>query len=278
MGFHSRRQATKLTPMLVRCLLVGALTLCEHVHANPAIYSTGQTTATDSRHARLGWHSSSGSYGSPIETRFDAVSFGLGVVSTNWSVEFALPYLRRKSGFATPIGDDFASAGGLLPEGTGGWGDAYLLLTRRSLVHDTASGVHLDLSGAVKLDTGNVERGLSTGKRDYSLGAEVHRYFGQVHAGLSASYTRVGKIPVFGLRNHLSSRLRLHWYASDDVLLGASLHAGRPLTEGGPSRRDVGLNLDVRLYGGTRLDVYAHKGLADGSPDRAFGARISVGF
>lgn len=261
----------KLLPMFRRLALVLCCTaLCAAAGARASEHGT------TSRYLRLSTYSSSGTYGSTIETRYDALSLGFGASAPDWTVEFAVPYLRRRSGFAMPVGGDFASVEGFVPDRTSGWGDAYVSLTRLSLAR--AAGADIDLQGAVKLATGNVERGLSTGKQDYIVAAEARRYVGTVYSALWLGYTLAGKPPAVGLRNHWSSRLRLSWYANDDLIIGMALHAGRPLTAIGPPRRDIGLNADLRLHGRTRFEVYAHKGLADGSPDRAFGARISVGF
>lgn len=231
------------------------------------------------RYLRLGLATSTGRYGGAVETRFDALSLGLGLSSDRWAFELALPYLQRHGAAATPVGDGVTpGAGGPRVPGASGWGDTYASLTRRSLVSEPLTGLQFDLHGAVKFGSGNTGRGLSTGKNDYSLGVEAHRYFGRVHAAFSIGFTDAGQPAGLGLRDHAQRRLALSWFATDDLILGLAASAGQPLVRGGPERRDVTSSVDLPLYGRVRLDVYFTLGLAEGSAHRAGGARLSFGF
>lgn len=229
-----------------------------------------------------GYAASSGRYGATEATTFSTIPLSLEWFTPRWSLQANLSYLRRRGPTGVVIIPDGGALAPAQPvaviDSAQGFGDSYFSATRYYLLDQHASGVNLHLRGSYKLATGSRERGLSTGKNDLSAAVEVTRFFGALEAAATISYTRPGKVEAFALRNHVSSRWRGRWSASETLAIELSYHAGQRVAAASEGPRDATLGLEWQPARNAQLYLYAMKGYSTGSADTAGGLTFSRSF
>ncbi len=87
-----------------------------------------------------------------------------------------------------------------LPRVRSGLGDI-TLGAAYALPNPEARGFDLEVSGRVKLPTASDSSQLSTGKADYSVGADVSKTMGRITPNLSATYRTYGDTRLWQFRN-----------------------------------------------------------------------------
>jgi hypothetical protein len=137
-------------------------------------------------------------------------------------------------------------------------------------------GIFASVRTGAKLPTASAEKGLGTGKADYSVGADVAKPLGAVTPFAGVTYTVAGGVDGYDLRNSFSGQagaaLRLGRRTS--AQLGYSF-AQSPLDAGEDDQRIVG-GLNAGLGKSLSLGVYGSGGLSDGAPD--VGGGLTLGF
>ncbi|MFL9841123.1 transporter [Sphingomonas sp. ST-64] len=139
-------------------------------------------------------------------------------------------------------------------------------------------GIVASVRAAAKLPTASVDKGLGTGKADYSVGADVAKPLGAVTPYAGVTYTMAGDPEGFQLRNSFSGQagaaLRLGGSAS--AQLGYA-YAQNPIEAGEDDQRIVGgLHADVGRS--LSLGVYGSGGLSAGAPRLGGGVTLGLKF
>ncbi|MGE0113975.1 MAG: hypothetical protein AB7T07_03695 [Steroidobacteraceae bacterium] len=192
----------------------------------------------------------------------------------NWGLRLTVPYVAV-SGPATII-----DANGELVTGpdrsSGGLGDVTLAATLYDVVRNDAASFYVDLGAKVKLGTASEADGLGTGKNDYSLQADVLKYFDRFALFGTVGYKWRGDPQGTQLRDVAFAMV------GGDYLIGGKTRAGlmfdyRPSSlSGGDALQEATFYLSFPSKSNVTIQPYVVAGFSDSSPD--WGAGISIGF
>jgi hypothetical protein len=212
-----------------------------------------------------------GRYGGTDTTKA-AISFVTAQAShSGWEITATLPYLSAKS-----EGQLIEVGGILLPRQGGrvrGFGDV-LVNIERPLKLGGRLPINVSLGGRIKLPTG--ANGISTGRFDYGVDAELSRTIGQVTPFAKAGYRWYGDSPALELSNGWEGS------AGARVTLGkAAVVASYDWSEsafgGSTSKAAYGL-VSLPLAQRWRWIAFGSKGLSAGAPDTLIGLGVTRSF
>jgi hypothetical protein len=137
-------------------------------------------------------------------------------------------------------------------------------------------GIFASVRTGAKLPTASSDKGLGTGKADYSVGADLAKPIGAVTPFAGVTYTIAGDPDGFELRNSFSGQ------AGAAVRVGKVItaqlgyaFAQSPLKAGDDDQRIVG-GLNAAMGKSLSLGIYGSGGLSDGAPD--IGGGVTLGF
>ena len=181
----------------------------------------------------FGWsagvETSRGDYGGDVDIENVYVPLKLTIEGRRIATSLTIPYLSVRA----PIGTTVTDPGDMPVPGTGevvtesGLGDVVAGLTIYDVFYSPELGLALDLTGNVKIGTADEDKGLGTGETDFTVIADLVKYFNRT--------TLIGSVG-YKMRGEPDG------YVLDDVMLG-SLGA---IVESGNSGNRVGLFLDYR--------------------------------
>lgn len=221
---------------------------------------------------------SSGRFGASAETRILVVPLSLRARKGPIRISATLPYLRL-DGPANIVGGGEGGPIVIDPSAPtprrvrDGLGDLGLGLDWTIPSADLA-GFQLDLGVRLKLPTGSQRRGLSTGKADIGVVADMSRQMGKASPFLTLGYRMPGDPAGFDLRN------------TPTVSAGTSLTLGRLVAIGAYDYSGATSRLSFAshsLFGALAAPVakratltgYASVGLSRGAPDYGVGLLVT---
>ncbi len=139
-------------------------------------------------------------------------------------------------------------------------------------------GFFASVRTGAKLPTASTDKGLGTGKADYSVGADLAKSLGAVTPFAGVTYTVPGDPDGFDLRNSLSGQAgaALRLGKSANAQLGYA-YAQSPLATGDDDQRIVG-GLNAGVGKSLALGVYGSRGLSDGAPEVGGGVTLGLKF
>lgn len=224
---------------------------------------------------KTGYDYSSGKYGTGTTTEITSIPFIASYEKDDWSFKAVMPYVRISgaSNVISGIGAVSGTAGGVRT--TSGWGDVTLSATK-SVWTDTKAQMGLDLTGKIKLGTADSAKGLGTGENDYWVLADAYKKIGSITYLGGVGYGVLGDSPVLKLKNVVSANIGAAYKLNDAASIGAIFDARTKSTDNGSAQRELTAFYMHKLGGGYKLQAYALKGFADGSPD--WGAGVNVGY
>ena len=223
-----------------------------------------------------GAHYSTGTYGGSIDTTIIAVPLELRYESGPWILKLSVPYLDI-DGASTVIPGVGPVGGRTVISHSSGIGDTVVSGTY-TLHYDAASRSGFDLTGKVKLPTGDENAGLGTGSTDASVQIDGYRALERFTAYGSFGYTLFGDSPIVTLDNVLYGNLGLTRPVSERDSLGVEVYLRQ---EGSPlplAQRELMGFFNRRFDRTWRGQAYLFKGFADGSPDWGAGASLAYSF
>ena len=162
-------------------------------------------------------------------------------------------------------------------EKASGIGDVTAGLTRYVLDQED-HGVDVDVGVIVKFPTASADKGLGTGKYDYSVQAAVAREWRGLDVTLTGGYTFVGKVEGQDYRNAFYWSLDAAYDFTKAWSIGATYSDGASIIPGTPASRDAQFYLTYKPTKRTKVEVYYLKGYTDQSPDRGAGISASLDF
>ncbi|MFT3783984.1 MAG: transporter [Nibricoccus sp.] len=144
--------------------------------------------------------------------------------------------------------------------------------------HDLKNDWSAVITGTVKLATGDEEKGLGTGKKDYALGLNLSRNIDRLTPSVGLGYRFVGKPTASDLKDYAYASVGLGWWATDATNLNVSFDSYQPSSKS--SGVDNELSFGVNQHLGKHWDIEAHIliGLTDAAPDLGLGCSVSVTF
>jgi hypothetical protein len=234
-----------------------------------------------------------GSYGSPFTTRTRTTVATVEYARDDYAFALSLPYIRQHG----PVGVVFVGGRPVIVDGrplvrngrvvirpvranvvmgdVSGMGDATASFTMYAGGQELDAPLY-DLKLSVKFATGDEDKGLGSGKTDYSVQGGVSQTFGDWIVAGSLGYTRIGKVPDAGMRNIAAASADAALKVGSISRVGAAWNFAQSSTKGSANVQDLTLYWSVELSRISRMQAYLLKGLADGSPD--FGGGLSLTF
>lgn len=250
----------------------------------------GAAHAADGLTLGLGVDYSSGDYGTGTTTKILSVPVSAKYASGDWTFKASLPWMRVEGdanvvpglGNVLNLNPDGRGRGGMGGGGEGetttgttsGVGDLRLAATY-ALPLQGAWGV--DLTGNVKIATADEDKGLGTGANDYGAAVDVFRSFGDTTAFGGVGYTVLGDSDFIEVDEIFNANLGLSHRVGDNSV-GVMYDYRQPTSETADDRSEVTGFYSLPAGESGKVQLYATKGLTDGSPDWGAGVSFSAGF
>lgn len=221
-----------------------------------------------------GFDFSRGDYGLADDTEVTSVPLVLGYERGSWLFEARVPWIRIE-GPATVI-----AGGGTAVRPTSsaesGVGDLTLSSTYR--VGEIGWGVNSSATVRAKLPTADEDRGLGTGKTDFSGQVDFYRAFGRLIPFVSLGYTALGDSALYQLEDGPYATGGLNFRLSDSTILTTAYSWRHRFVDGGEHGRDAIVAITHDFSPRWRLMVYGLKGFTTASPNEGGGLQLTARF
>lgn len=222
-----------------------------------------------------GFDYSSGKYGQADKTEIWYVPVSAKVEKGNWTAKITVPWLSIKgpSSVLGGGGDGIITGGSSTTVKTeSGLGD---IVTALAYDIELPATTYLDLTGKVKIPTGDYDKGLGTGEADYSVLFDLTKMIGHLSLFGGAGYKFVGTNSTL----HLRDSVLVNGGFGYDIL--TNLNAGMtydwrlsPSRTADPS--EATLYFNYKITPKINVQVYGNKGFSDASA--AYGYGLMAGY
>jgi hypothetical protein len=227
----------------------------------------------------LGSSLASGKFGAASVTNIWATAAGVRFSSGSLRFNASIPYMRIRSNGTVFTGIDSTPV--IVARGTGrrlvheGVGD--LTLGASYALPSMAANTEIELSGRVKVPTASRSSALSSGKTDFSFGAQATHVVGKIAPFASVTYRVFGDTERLRLRNGIAASAGSSLALDDQTILLISYHYAQ--------KASVLISDSHELFAGAsrgiadnklRLSGYVTAGLSRGAAAGAGGVSISV--
>lgn len=231
--------------------------------------------------ASVGADYASGKYGTSQEVRSASSTFSLRAKRKRVTVFAALPVVQVDA-----PGNVIAPGGPLgLPiftdptrpatrERRSGLGDAVVGASVQ-VIPPRRHHLSLALTGSAKLPTASAERGLGTGKADYSVVAEA-AVPGKVTPFAAVGHSFVGQPDGYRLRDVTSARGGVALGIGKASEVSVSYNYASRVSDQVADRQEIGAGLDTALSQRLSLGVQGSAGVSKGAPDVGAGVRLGL--
>ncbi len=223
-----------------------------------------------------------GNYGNPDKTKMTYIPISFRYAYESWS-------FRISSGYINVIGED-----NIIP-GTGiasltdisendsalgndsGMGDVFISgsYSFESLEIDN---FFVDITAQAKIPVGSVDKGLSTGKADFSLQLDMAKQVGDFLPFATLGYRHIGKTERYQLQDTWFVSGGLAYYLNDYASVGFSYDLRRSATIDIANLQELQAFVDYQISGNWGIYIYAIKGLSDSSPDGGGGFQLRYNY
>lgn len=250
----------------------------------------GAANAADGFSLGIGADYSSGNYGTDTTTKIFSVPLTAKFNAGNWSYKASLPWMRVEGdpnvvpglGSVTNSNPRGRGRGGLLPgdpvtEETGsasGIGDLRLATTYS---FDTGSALGVDVTANAKIATADEDKGLGTGANDYGLAVDLYRDFDGTLLFGGVGYTLLGDSTYIDVGSVMNANVGASWRAGNGSV-GAMYDWREAASDSADDRSEITGFYSFPTGDATKMQVYAVKGLSDGSPDWGGGVSFTAAF
>jgi len=248
----------------------------------------GAAQAEDGLSFGIGADYSSGDYGSDTTTTILSVPFTAKYTTGDWAFKASLPWMRVDGdpnvvpGLGSVLNLNPAGRG----RGTGGTpttaesgtesglGDLRLAATY-SL--DTGTALGVDLTANAKIATADEDKGLGTGANDYGVAVDLYRDFDGTLLFGGVGYTALGDSTYIDVGSVLNANAGASWKVGNGSV-GAMYDWRAAASDEADDRSELTGFYSFPAGERTKMQVYAVKGLSDGSPDWGAGLSLSTSF
>lgn len=263
-----------------------ALVLALGLVASPALANDGFSLGA-------GFNYSAGDYGSDITTEIFSVPVTARLDSGNWSFRASLPWVRVSGdpnvlpgtgpvrnlnpvgrGRLGPIGPLPGEEDEVASGSASGIGDLNL-----SAIYTLPTGgpLYADLSFTAKIATADEDKGLGTGANDYGVGLDLYRDFDGTMVFGGVSYTLLGDSRFIDTDDVFGANLGISQRVADRTRIGLMYDYREAASSRFDDRQEL-MGFLSRSTDGGRFQLYASRGLSDGSPDWGAGVSFARGF
>jgi len=136
----------------------------------------------------------------------------------------------------------------------------------------------LDLGGKVKFGTADENRGLGTGKNDYSLQADLFKPLGAMTPFGSIGYRKYGDPAGIDFKNVVYWSAGASYKMSQPTSVGVAYDFRPAIIDGGSHVSEGTFFVSHKLSADWKLQVYAVKGFSTGSPDWGLGGVLAYSY
>lgn len=138
--------------------------------------------------------------------------------------------------------------------------------------YDAISGLLVDVGGRVKFATASKDKGLGTGKNDFSVQTDVYWSLGR-NSTVTATlgYTWMGKPVGSNFRDTVFGSLGVSHKINADMAISSFLDYRQAVVSGNVAPSELSLYLSRRVDKHWKLQAYALAGLSNASPAQGFG-------
>lgn len=257
------------------------------------LLATAGSAHADGFDASVGTNYSTGTYGGDITTEIWSVPLGVGYRSGNWTFRASLPWVRidgasnvvpgagpllnlnpnRRGPILGPPGQQEPA---VVRSSASGIGDA--VLTASWAAVQTEAGFGLDLGARVKLPTADEDKGLGTGATDLGVSVDVFQSLDALTLFGGLGYTNYGSTQYIRLDDALGANVGFSYALGPRSSGGVMLDYRERISRNGAAQNELTGFYNLRVGQNSRLQLYALRGLADGSPDWGAGVSLRAGF
>ena len=159
-----------------------------------------------------------------------------------------------------------------------GLGDVLASVTVFDVLSTSGGDLVMDLTGKVKFGTADEDQGLGTGEQDYSLQADVFRFFDRSTLMGTAGYSLRGDPEDYDLENTFFASVGASFATSDRVRVGAFFDFREASVPDTDSLQELSAWISTGLGKRARAQFYLLAGFGDSSPDWGGGLSFSGRF
>lgn len=229
-----------------------------------------------------GVHYSTGTYGGTIDTTILAIPLNLRYETGPWVLKLSVPYLEISGASAVipgvgPVDRNNRRGGGTVESSASGLGDSTVSATYAAY-YNAASRAGFDLTGKLKLATGDENAGLGTGSNDASVQVDVYQGMEGYTLYGSFGYTLFGDSPIADLQNVFYGYGGLSRRLNETDTLGFEIDLRQGASPAPLAQKELMGFYTRRFDRIWRGQAYLFKGFSDGSPDWGAGATLAYSF
>ncbi len=224
-----------------------------------------------------GFDYSSGDYGSTVDTEIWYVPLTLKYSTFPWTAKVTVPWLQIKG-----------------PGGVVGGGESVIVVNSGATTTTTESGLGdvvaaisysmdpisdgfplLDFTAKVKLPTADEDKGLGTGKVDYTLQVDAASFYGNWIPLATLGYKIKGDPTGVKLDNTFFASVGAAYKFNDKTSAGATLDYQEASTSTSDDATELFAYLAYKLSKQWSINTYGLVGFTDGSPNEEIGMQFS---
>ncbi|HZW20885.1 hypothetical protein [Noviherbaspirillum sp.] len=218
-----------------------------------------------------------GTYGTDTTTEITAIPL-IGTYETgNWTFKASIPYVRITGSDNVVAGVGAVRRTTTTVRTDSGLGDLVTSATYSFMI-DPKSQFGIDVTGKVKWGTADSDRGLGTGENDFWVLIDPYTRIGNVTWFGGIGFGMLGSSATLPLKDVYSANAGLSFKLDQQSSAGAMLDYRSRSTDTGFAQRELTGFYTRTLGGGYKLQAYATKGFADGSPDWGGGLNIAYSY
>lgn len=251
------------------------------------LLSAGAAHAEDGLNLGIGVDYSSGEYGTDTTTSIFSVPVTAKYTTGAWAFKASIPWMRVEGdpnvvpglGSVLNLNPRGRGRGGLTPApaesgSESGIGDLRLAATYS---FDTGTPLGIDFTGNAKIATADEDKGLGTGANDYGVAVDLYRDFDGTLLFGGVGYTALGDSAFIDVDSVLNANGGASWKVGNGSL-GAMYDWREAASDDADDRSELTGFYSFPVGERSKLQVYAVKGLSDGSPDWGAGLSLSSNF
>ncbi|MHA6205988.1 transporter [Dyella soli] len=239
----------------------------------------------------------SGKYGTSTTTDITQVPVTLGYDVGDWSFKLDVPYIhvsgadnvipgigpvknnnpkgrgKGKGNSAAPPPTTTAATSG----SASGLGDITAAATYEAYSNKSAN-FGIDLTGKVKFGTADADKGLGTGKNDYSFAVDMYKGYGAWTVFGGVNYTWLGSSQYIRLNDVFGANVGASYKLDTHSSFGAYYDYREKASSTSFARNELTGYYSYKFASAWKAQAYVTKGFTDGSPDWGVGANMVYSF
>jgi hypothetical protein len=219
---------------------------------------------------------SSGKYGGDETIEDLYVPFTLNITGGRLGASITVPYLNVRAPTGTingPDGQPIPGSGEVTTES--GLGDVTANITLFDVYYNPDLAFALDITGAIKFGTADLDKGLGTGENDVSLYLDAYKWFDDFTLLGSLGYRWRGEPADVEFDDVLIASLGGAWHTRNESIIGVMFDYRQSALADADDIQEVTAFGSIRMSKHWQLEIYAFTGFTDSSADWGGGLSIT---